>query len=93
MHVYIVELLMQRTTIMLPPALKLEAQQLARDKGISLGDLIRQALTALLREDRQGQVADPLFADTAVWSGDAPEDLSRDHDRYLYEEDLPGERS
>jgi len=59
----------------------------------ALGDLFRQALTALLQEDRPGQPADPLFADTAVWSGDAPEDLSRDHDRYLFGEEPPGDRS
>lgn len=82
---------MQRTTIMLPPTLKLEAQQLAREKGVSLGDLIRQALAVLLRDNcQEAVVADPLFADTAVWSGDAPDDLSRDHDRYLYGEDLHG---
>ncbi len=46
---------------------------------------MRQALAALLRSARQkAGEADPLFADGEVWSGDAPIDLARNHDRYLY---------
>ena len=78
---------MHRTTIMLPPELKMRAQRLAHQDGVSLGDLIRRALDAWLRGS-QGSPAstgkDPLFADEEVWTGDVPADLSQDHDRYLY---------
>ncbi len=78
---------MQRTTIMLPHELKMRAQQLAQRDGVSLGDLIRRALEAWLRSPRDSPTAadeDPLFADDAVWTGDVPIDLARDHDRHLY---------
>jgi hypothetical protein len=78
---------MQRTTIMLPPPLKLQAQQLARERGISLGDLVRQALSTMLNRIREtGEQMDPLFADQALWEGDAPCDLSQNLDEYLYGE-------
>lgn len=78
---------MQRTTVMLPRELKMRAQQLARQDGVSLGDLIRQALDAWLRSPWDSPMAadeDPFFADDAVWTGDVPVDLARDHDRHLY---------
>ncbi len=85
---------MQRTTILLPPPLKLEAQRVAREMGISFGDLVRQALSATLRRTRldathhrDTDARDPLFADATAWNGEAPEDLARDHDRYLYGND------
>lgn len=76
---------MQRTTIMLPYALRIEAQRLAHEQGVSLGELIRQALLDLLRNKRDRSVdIDPLFADSAVWDDDAPVDLAANHDHYLY---------
>jgi len=82
---------MQRTTIMLPPALKLDAKRLARERGVSLGDLVREALTELLRGTREKTDArDPLFADDEVWDGEVPGDLSSNLDTYLYG-DLYGE--
>lgn len=77
----------QRTTIMLPLELKMRAQQLAKRDGMSLGDLIRRALDAWLKDSQASSARlgkDSLFADDAVWSGDVPADLSQDHDRYLY---------
>lgn len=76
---------MQRTTIMLPPDLKMRAQRLAQERGISLGVLIREALASALEaagDDRRNN--DPLFADDAVFTGDAPSDLAQHHDQYLY---------
>lgn len=81
---------MHRTTIMLPPELKLRAQQLAKREGVSLGDLIRRALDAWIRAPRDASpssVEDSLLADDAVWTGDVPADLSQNHDRYLYGDD------
>jgi hypothetical protein len=76
---------MKRTTIMLPPELKERAQRTARERGISFGQLLRESLEETLRRDsKSGFAADPLFADTAVFEGDAPADLAASHDVYLY---------
>lgn len=76
---------MTRTTIMLPAELKERARRLAQDQGISFGELVRRSLAAAL-EERRGTLRqrDPLFGDLAVFEGDVPEDLSSEHDRYLY---------
>ena len=76
---------MHRTTLMLPPDLKIEAQRQAREQGISLGEFIRRAIKSQLGGSKQAErAADSMFADRAVWTGDAPSDLSAKHDRYLY---------
>ncbi len=76
---------MKRTTVMLPSELKARAQQHARKRGISFGQLLREAVEDALRTDSHGRrTADLLFADTAVFAGEAPADLSSRHDRYLY---------
>ena len=78
---------MQRTTLMLPPELKTRAQSRARDLGVSFGELVRRALeTELSSAPGRTRKTDPLFADEAVFSGDAPADLAARHDRYLYDE-------
>lgn len=77
---------MHRTTIMLPEPLKLRAQAMAKQRGVSLGELIRKALIAELEDPLRGLDDDLLFSDTATFSGDTPPDLSEDHDRYLYDE-------
>jgi hypothetical protein len=80
--------LMHRTTIMLPAGLKLDAQRLAQERGVSLGDLVREALSSLVQNVRQGAGRqDPLFADNEIWDGDVPADLSSKVDTYLYGED------
>ncbi len=78
---------MHRTTIMLPPDLKARAQRRAQELGVSFGELMRQALESELAAS-QGRTRgdDPLFADDAIFSGEAPADLSENHDRYLYDE-------
>ena len=76
---------MERTTIMLPAALKSRAIGWARERGISLGELLRESLErALDHLIKERRVLDPLFSDDAVYDGDAPLDLSENHDRYLY---------
>ena len=75
---------MHRTTIMLPLDLKRRAQRLAGQMGVSLGELIREALEATLRGHGGDVREDSLFADTASHDGPVPADLSEGHDRYLY---------
>ena len=75
---------MQRTTIMLPRDLKERAVREARDRGVSLGELIREALAALMRGDREISTDDPLIADSAVYDGPIPTDSADRHDDLLY---------
>jgi hypothetical protein len=78
---------MQRLIIMLSPKLKAQVQRRAKERKVSVSDLVRESLEAALEPAETGRrVSDPLFTDKAVFSGDAPSDLSRNHDRYLYED-------
>jgi hypothetical protein len=78
---------MDRTTIMLPPELKIRASNQAKKMKISLGQYIRETLKKSLETDnRKGSGDDSLFLDTAIFEGATPEDLSSDHDAYLYED-------
>lgn len=73
---------MNRTTILLPATLRSKAAGVAKKKGISLSELIRRGLEAAVARDRGAD--DPLFADGAVFTGDAPADASTRHDADLY---------
>jgi hypothetical protein len=75
---------MHRTTVMLPPELKARAMKRADEKGVSLGELIREALSTLLDRDGDGHETDPLYDDTTVHPGPSPSDLVDRHDDYLY---------
>jgi hypothetical protein len=70
---------------MLPEDLKLRAQQAAGKLGISLAELIRETLERRLNA-RQDRRDDPLFSEVPVYEGPVPQDLSEEHDRYLYGE-------
>ena len=76
---------MRRTTIMMPDELRIRAMTRARSMGISLGQFIRTALERALEEsNNKGPQEDPLFDDSAVFEGNVPEDISKNHDSYLY---------
>lgn len=75
---------MHRTTIMLPEDLKRRASQRAERLGISLGELIRQALDRLLVEPAPSDASDPLLAFDNAFQGPSPPDLAQNHDAYLY---------
>lgn len=78
---------MHRTTVLIPEDLKVAAQRYARRHGKSLGDLIRESLRQRLQQESAASRAeDPLFADRAVYEGEAPSDLAARHDDYLYDE-------
>lgn len=81
---------MKRTTIMLPEELKTMARKRANIMGISLGSFIREAIKNSLLDtslQKSGYDQDPFFTDSEIFTGKAPEDLSTDHDRYLYGDD------
>jgi hypothetical protein len=74
---------MHRTSLMLPEQLQRRAAKVARRRGMSLGQLIRQCLAREAALDQQEAKADPFW--------DAPEtfrsgrkDLSLRHDDELY---------
>jgi len=76
---------MNRTTIMLPEELKRRAQERASADGISFGELVRRSLAATVSTPPPQRTEDPLFADSGTYLGQAPSDLSEEHDQYLYE--------
>jgi hypothetical protein len=75
-----VEPAMDRTKVMLPPELRKRAEREARSRGISLDELIQEALGRLLSSGSD----DPLFADRAIYSGPVPADSVMRHDALLY---------
>ncbi|MCD4749557.1 MAG: ribbon-helix-helix domain-containing protein [Thermoanaerobaculales bacterium] len=77
---------MNRTTIMLPEELKRQVQERAMAAGISFGELVRRSLTTTVSTPPPERAEDPLFADSGTYLGEAPSDLSEEHDQYLYEE-------
>ena len=75
---------MDRTTIVLPPDLKFQAQQLAHRKHISLAKLIRNSLEAQIELLGQNKGSELFFKDRNFFDGTVPSDLSVNHDDYLY---------
>ena len=76
---------MKRATVMLPHELKGRARQLAQEMGISLGQLIRKSLEAVLKDEEVlSPRRDPLFSDVGVYQDETPGDISLRHDDYLY---------
>ena len=77
---------MKRTTIMLPEGLRRRALSRAKQKGVSLGELIRDSLDAALPVMSYDAERDPLFEDV-IYDGPAAADVSAKHDKYLYDEE------
>ncbi len=71
---------------MLPEDLRRRALLLAKQKGVSLGELVRDSLSAALPAPTYEALADPLFEDV-VFDGPGPTDVSAKHDRYLYDDE------
>jgi hypothetical protein len=76
---------MDRTTIMLPNDLKIRASNEANKRHMSLGQFIREALKKSLNSsDGNASASDPFLCDNVAFNDEIPEDLSIDHDKYLY---------
>lgn len=73
---------MQRTSLMLPEDLQRQAAELARQRGISLGELVRQSLVREAATAYQTN-ADPFWADVPTFRS-GRSDLAADHDAELY---------
>ena len=72
---------------MIPDDLKDQAAKWARERGVSFGELVRQALRDCLERaaaKKAGFADDPMFVDTAVFDGDALPDAAAAHDDHLY---------
>jgi predicted transcriptional regulator len=66
----------KKRSIYLEPELDRALARLARDRGITKAEAIRQALAAAVGSDRRPRVA-------AIGVADGPGDLSTNTDRYL----------
>ena len=73
---------MHRTTILLPEELHRQAERVARARGISLAELVRQRLAETVGRPP----AKPRFFSRRPWAGPVPSDVAEEHDRYLYGE-------
>jgi plasmid stability protein len=77
---------MKRTTVMLPAELKARAERRAYERGVSVGELVRESLENALEMGEERRIEDPLFKDQAVYKGKTPKDLAERHDKYLYDD-------
>lgn len=82
---------MWKTTLMLPIELKERAQRIARTRGISFGELMRQSLesTVVTEESKRTLDDDPFWADLRNLPPaelEGPTDAAANHDHYLYDE-------
>jgi predicted DNA-binding protein len=77
---------MYRTTIMLPEELKSRVVRESDALGISMGEFIREAVSAAVEKKSAESAVDVLLDDEAVFEGDAPDDTASRHDHYLYGE-------
>jgi len=81
---------MERTTVMLPAELKDKTMRMARQLGISFGEMVRTTLEQAVSRGaggrRRDRSKDPLLSDCAVFQGEGPTDLSVNHDKYLYDD-------
>ena len=73
---------MTEIIVPVPEELKDRAELAARECGLTLDQLVRR----LINEHVGKRAEDPLFANLSVYTGEAPADLSENHDDYLYGE-------
>lgn len=69
------------TQISLPPELTATIEREANARGMSVAEFVRECLEYAVAQERP---EDPLFADTAVYRDDGPDDFASNHDEYLY---------
>jgi antitoxin component of RelBE/YafQ-DinJ toxin-antitoxin module len=75
---------MVNVSVPFPEDLRERAEAVARQRGLTLDEFVRRCVSTTVD---QGRLADPLFADTEVFEGEVPADLSENHDDYLYGDD------
>jgi hypothetical protein len=75
---------MARITITVPEKIRAKAERQAKQRGLSLGDFVRNVLTEAVNGAVRKTSQDSFLADTATYDGPVPPDLSLNHDDYLY---------
>ena len=70
---------MAALTIQVSDALHEKAMLAAQQRGLSLDEFIQLCLSSVVDRER-----DTLFSDSAVFSGDVPSDIYKNHDHYMY---------
>jgi hypothetical protein len=75
---------MVNISVPFPENLREKAEAVARERGMTFDEFVRRCVSNTVDRVR---ATDPLFADKRIFAGDAPTDLSGNHDRYLYESD------
>ena len=78
-----------RTTVVFPPGLKQLAMERARERKISFGEFVREAVEKAVRDPKpkRKRARDPLWDDVPVYDGPVPADISINHDKYLYDDE------
>lgn len=77
--------MLNRTTVLLPPALKSRAVRAAAEKEVSFGELVRIALELyLVKKPTLRGVQDSFLDDHLFYEGKVPADIAKNHDEYLY---------
>jgi len=66
-------------TVQISDDLREKIAQTAQHQGMSIDAFVQLCLSSIVDMKK-----DTLFSDTAVFSGDTPDDLSENHDDYLY---------
>jgi hypothetical protein len=82
---------MHRTTILLPEDLRAKAETAARQRGITLSELIRRLLAGAVHgKNSSRRDADPLFRPRRLMVHPNPPDIAANHDEYLYPDTFQG---
>lgn len=72
---------MVNISVPFPEDLRAKAEAAARERGLTFDEFVRRCVSTTVDFRR---AADPLFSDLEIYTGDAPSDLARNHDQYLY---------
>jgi metal-responsive CopG/Arc/MetJ family transcriptional regulator len=79
---------MRRTQIYLPPDLSDALDSLARKRGTSRAEVIREAAERLVQEEAPPERDPILDIIGMVQGGEEEGDVARQHDRYLVEDEI-----
>lgn len=76
---------MSQIVLNIPEFYTQQLKNAAEIRRKTIEEIVMDAIRKLIETDNRYE-NDPLFSDNVVFDGDAPQDLSRNHDNYLYEE-------
>lgn len=76
---------MPGSILQLPSDLESRVVEEALRRGVTPEEVLREALEVHLHRRGDQHFVDPLLQDEAVFPGESPADLARNHDKYLDE--------